>query len=121
MQLRLRRSDRDLEQVTDLVMLVSLNVVQHEDLARPIGQLEERRVEVHRDVPGTTGQRRQRLENLFAVQVTLATGLAREECEAVNLGYRDPASIRTEDWAGREAESVLLVPHAGEVLYRVRG
>jgi nickel-dependent lactate racemase len=55
------------------------------------------------------------------IRVTLATGLTREECEAVNLGYRDPASIRTEDWAGREAESVLLVPHAGEVLYRVRG
>jgi nickel-dependent lactate racemase len=55
------------------------------------------------------------------IRVTLATGLTRAECEAVNLGYRDPASIQPDDWAGREGEGVLLVPHAGEVLYRVRG
>ena len=54
------------------------------------------------------------------VQVTLATGLSEEECRAINLGYRDPASIREEDWRGREDEGLLLVPHAGEVLYRLR-
>jgi nickel-dependent lactate racemase len=54
------------------------------------------------------------------IRVTLATGLSRAECEAVNLGYHDPASIHPDEWAEREDEGVLLVPHAGEVLYRVR-
>lgn len=55
------------------------------------------------------------------IQVTLATGIPEELCRQVNLGYRDPAIIRIEEWAGREAEGVLLVPRAGEDLYRVKG
>ena len=54
------------------------------------------------------------------IQVTLATGIPEAECRAVNLGYRDPASINPQEWAGREAEGVLLVPHAGEILYRLK-
>jgi hypothetical protein len=54
------------------------------------------------------------------IRVTLATGLSAAECAAVSLGYRDPATIDPAEWAGREADGVLLVPHAGEVLYRVR-
>ena len=54
------------------------------------------------------------------IRVTLATGIPQERCQQVNLGYRDPASIHPEDWTGREAEGVLVVPHAGEVLHRVR-
>jgi nickel-dependent lactate racemase len=53
-------------------------------------------------------------------QVTLATGIPREVCEEVNLGYRDPATIRPEDFAHRENEGVLLVPKAGEMLYHLR-
>ncbi|MBX3441419.1 MAG: DUF2088 domain-containing protein [Planctomyces sp.] len=53
------------------------------------------------------------------VQVTLASGIPREVCEAINLGYRDPDSIRVEDFADRESEGVLLVPKAGEQLYRL--
>ena len=52
------------------------------------------------------------------VQVVLATGIPADECRAINLGYRDPASIRAADFAGRESEGVLLVPKAGELLYR---
>lgn len=52
------------------------------------------------------------------IQVTLATGIPRERCERLSLGYRDPASIHPQDWAGRE-DDVLLVPHAGETLYRL--
>ncbi|MDI6755467.1 MAG: lactate racemase domain-containing protein [Thermodesulfobacteriota bacterium] len=55
------------------------------------------------------------------IKVTLATGIPEELCRQVNLGYRDPATIRIEEWAGREAEGVLLVPRAGEDLYRVKG
>jgi nickel-dependent lactate racemase len=53
------------------------------------------------------------------VQVTLATGLSRETCERINLGWRDPASIDPESFAGREAEGILLVRKAGEMLYRL--
>jgi lactate racemase len=51
------------------------------------------------------------------VQVTLATGIPRERCERINLGYMDPSSVRTEDWHGRP--EWLVVPRAGEMLYRV--
>jgi len=54
------------------------------------------------------------------VQVTLATGIPEAECQEINLGYRDPASIRIEDWESREDEGLLLVPQAGEVLYRLK-
>jgi lactate racemase len=53
------------------------------------------------------------------IRVTLATGIPEAECRAANLGYLDPASVRLEEWAGREDEGVLLVPHAGEILYRL--
>ncbi len=55
------------------------------------------------------------------VQVTLATGISEAESRAVNLGYRDPASLHPEDWRDREAEGYLLVPNAGEILYRLKG
>jgi len=52
------------------------------------------------------------------LRVTLATGIPEERCRRVNLGYADHRTIDPEEWAGREAEGVLVVPHAGEVLYR---
>ncbi|HUZ47140.1 MAG TPA: lactate racemase domain-containing protein [Terriglobia bacterium] len=54
------------------------------------------------------------------IQVTLATGISRERCERINLGYLDPATIHPEEWAGREDEGILMVPRAGEMLYRVQ-
>lgn len=54
------------------------------------------------------------------VRVTLATGISPERCAAHNLGYRDPASIVPADYANREDEGVLLVPKAGEMLYRLK-
>ena len=53
-------------------------------------------------------------------KVTLASQIPRAKCEAINLGYRDPATIRVEDFANRESEGVLLVPKAGEMLYRLQ-
>jgi nickel-dependent lactate racemase len=53
-------------------------------------------------------------------QVTLASKVPRATCEKINLGYRDPASIRAENFSNREGEGVLLVPKAGEMLYRLR-
>ena len=54
------------------------------------------------------------------VQVTLATSIPEEECRAINLGYRDPASINPADFENREDDGVLLVRNAGEILYRLR-
>jgi len=53
------------------------------------------------------------------VRVTLATGIPEKRCRQINLGYRDPASIRPAEWEGREAEGILVVHHAGEVLHRL--
>lgn len=54
------------------------------------------------------------------VRVTLATGIAKEICEKINLGYRDPDSIHPEEWMNREDEGYLYVPKAGEMLYRLK-
>jgi lactate racemase len=53
------------------------------------------------------------------ITVTLATGIPEERCRRINLGYRDPATIQVEEWAGREQEGMLLVRRAGEMLYRL--
>jgi nickel-dependent lactate racemase len=53
------------------------------------------------------------------IKVTLATGIPREVCERINLGYRDPATIRVEDFANREDEEILYVPKAGEMLFQL--
>jgi nickel-dependent lactate racemase len=54
------------------------------------------------------------------IRVTLATGVPEERCRRLNLGYLDPASINIDDWRGREDEGILLVPKAGEMLYRIK-
>lgn len=54
------------------------------------------------------------------IDVTLATGIPEAECRAINLGYRDPATINPKDWANAEDRGRLLVPHAGEILHRLR-
>jgi lactate racemase len=53
------------------------------------------------------------------ITVTLATGIAEERCRRINLGYLNPASVRPEEWRNREPEGELLVPRAGEMLYRL--
>jgi nickel-dependent lactate racemase len=54
------------------------------------------------------------------VQVALATGVPEERCGHVNLGYLNPSSINLDDWRGREEEGIVIIPRAGEVLYRLR-
>jgi hypothetical protein len=54
------------------------------------------------------------------VRVTLASRVPAEVCAALNLGYADPDAIRVEEWANREDEGILLVPKAGETLYRLK-
>ena len=54
------------------------------------------------------------------VRVTLATGIPEARCRKVNLGYRDPKTMKLDEYKGREDEGVLLVPKAGELLYRLK-
>ncbi len=53
------------------------------------------------------------------IRVTLATGIPEGRCRRVNLGYADYRMIDPKEWEHREAEGILVVPHAGEILYRV--
>jgi nickel-dependent lactate racemase len=53
-------------------------------------------------------------------RVTLATGIPPEVCRQINLGYRNPATIRMEDYGNREHEGMLLVPRAGEILHQLK-
>jgi len=54
------------------------------------------------------------------ITVTLATGIPEATCRKINLGYRDPASIDLAAWQGREREGLMVVPRAGEMLYKLR-
>jgi len=52
------------------------------------------------------------------IRITLATGIPAAETRGVGLGYLDPASVDVTAWA-RDPHT-LVVPDAGEVLYRLR-
>ncbi len=54
------------------------------------------------------------------VKVTLASKISPEECARLNIDYCDPSSINLDEWVDRQDESILFVPKAGEMLYRVR-
>ena len=53
------------------------------------------------------------------IKVTLATRISPERCQKLGLGYLDPDSINLSAWEGREEEGILLIPKAGETLYRL--
>ena len=52
-------------------------------------------------------------------EVVLATGIPERLCREINLGYVNPAGVNPTHFAAREAEGVLVVPQAGEMLYRL--
>jgi lactate racemase len=53
------------------------------------------------------------------ITVVLATQISKAECQAINLGYRDPRTVDVDLWKNAEDPGVLHVPKAGETLYRV--
>ena len=55
------------------------------------------------------------------IEVVLASSLTEKECREINLGYMDYRLIDLETYKNREAEGVLFVERAGEVLHRVKG
>ena len=52
------------------------------------------------------------------VTVTLATGIPEDVVRSVNLDYLDPDDVDVDDWAADP--QALVVPQAGEVLFRLR-
>ncbi len=52
------------------------------------------------------------------LRVTLATRIPREVCESINLGYLDPDAVDLDALAAEPG--TVVIPNAGEVLYRVR-
>jgi nickel-dependent lactate racemase len=60
-------------------------------------------------------------EERARIRVTLATGIPEDECRAVGLGYRDHREIGVAAWAARRDPDLLVIPRAGETLYRLRG
>jgi len=53
----------------------------------------------------------------FSLKVTLATGIPKEICESVGLGYRNPDSIRKEDFTG---PGKLWIQNGGKYLYKLK-
>jgi lactate racemase len=54
------------------------------------------------------------------IEVVLASAIPPEMCRKINLGYLDPAAVNPDDFRNREAEGVLFVEKAGEILHRLR-
>jgi lactate racemase len=52
------------------------------------------------------------------VRVTLATGIPEQVVTRANLAYLDPATVNPTSWS--KDPNTLVVPDAGEVLYRLR-
>jgi nickel-dependent lactate racemase len=59
------------------------------------------------------------VENCRA-RVTLASKISAAKCKEINLGYRDPDTVRSEEFANRENEGWLMVPKAGEMLFQLK-
>lgn len=53
------------------------------------------------------------------VNLRLATGIPEQLCRQVSLEYMDPALIDPAAYTGREAEGILRVPKAGEILFQL--
>ena len=51
------------------------------------------------------------------INVVLATGLSKQTCEEINLGYMNPLKLDVNSFKNRETEGILCVEHAGEVLH----
>ena len=54
------------------------------------------------------------------IKVILATRISEERCRRVNLDYLNPDEINLDEWRASEDPETLLVPKAGELLYRLK-
>jgi nickel-dependent lactate racemase len=54
------------------------------------------------------------------IRVTLATAISEERCRRLNLGYLNPETIDQKAWHDRAADGWVVIPNAGETLYKVK-
>lgn len=54
------------------------------------------------------------------VEVILASQISERDCRRLNLGYMNPDSLNPESFRDREDKGLLVIPKAGETLYRSR-
>lgn len=54
------------------------------------------------------------------IKVSLATSIPKERCDRVDLGYVNPQELNLQEYENKEQEGILLVPYAGETLYRLK-
>jgi nickel-dependent lactate racemase len=54
------------------------------------------------------------------IQVTLSTQIPEQRCRKINLGYLSPDEMDVDAFKNREDESILVVPEAGETLYKLK-
>jgi len=60
-----------------------------------------------------------RYEKMVSLQIQ-QTDLGGRKAPRMNLGYLDPSKVNVDEWKDKEDESILYVPKAGEILYRVK-
>lgn len=53
------------------------------------------------------------------IHVILATGIPEKICQRINLGHWDPKTIKPQAFQDRENAGILVVPDAGEQLWRL--
>ncbi len=108
--------------------------ITHDKLIKKVGyhvrDYFTKQVERFKDVPGTIKAHSTHVKGAGTyedgvetprVNVTLATSIPKETCDAINLGYRDISTINIADYENREDEGILVVHNAGEILYRITG
>ena len=54
------------------------------------------------------------------INVFLASGISKQRCRKINLGYMNPAQIDINSYKNKEKEGILVVDHAGETLYKLK-
>jgi hypothetical protein len=54
------------------------------------------------------------------IEVILASAIPLKTCKQINLGYLDPHTLNPDDYRNREAEGILFVDKAGEILHRLK-
>ncbi len=54
------------------------------------------------------------------INVVLATGISKQRCRKINLGYRNFREINQQNWDNKEDKGILMVARAGEMLYRLK-
>lgn len=53
------------------------------------------------------------------IEVILSSAISPETCAKISLGYLDPTSLNPNDFRNREADGILFVEKAGEILHRL--